>query len=218
MGATLTGHDLFKVEIAAMREQFPLLNFIFLDGIPCLKGVVELKDPEKKIVDTYEILIKSIESYPNKFPQVFELGGKFPKNVDWHVFPDLSCCLASPPEETLICIDGINLNSFIEKHVIPYFFNQTFRRENGYFLNERAHGDLGWIEFFYEILRTKDINHVIKTLELILSGVKIERTAMCICGSKKKYRNCHRDAIHLLRKLPKDDIAQYYQKLLSYRR
>lgn len=213
MDTILDGIKKFEMETLHACEGFPSLNLIYEEEIPCLKGIVKLVDKDENVIDEYKILIMPTINYPNLFPKVFELGGKIPKNTDWHTYSDGSCCIASPPEEKLFCIEGIDLYKFIQDHVLPYFFNQTFRRENGYFLNERSHGDLGWIEFFFETLKTKSIVNVISVLEIILNKKTFDRTAKCFCGSGEKYRKCHRKPFENLKKLPDEDINLYLQKL-----
>lgn len=213
MDPLIDGNKRFKEEALRISEEFPFLNLVYVDDLPCLKGSIKLQDEKGDVIDEYEVLIKSKAEYPNEFPKVFEIGGKIPNNIDWHIYSDGSCCIASPPEEKLACIDQYTLDEFIRKHVLPYFFNQTFRRENGYFLKERSHGDKGWIEFFFETLQTKNITNVLITLELILSKKVIDRTALCFCGSRKKFRKCHRESLKVLQKLPDEDLFFYINRL-----
>jgi hypothetical protein len=213
MDLLIDGIKRFKEEAQHISEEFPFLNLVYVDNLPCLKGIITLFDEKGEVVDEYEILIKAIAEYPNKFPKIFELGGKIPHNIDWHIYSDGSCCIASPPEERLACVEKYTLVEFIKKHVLPYFFNQTFRRENGYFLKERSHGDKGWVEFFFETLKTNNIKNVITALEFILSKKNIDRTALCFCGSGEKFRKCHRESFKVLKKLPDEDLIYYINKL-----
>ncbi len=213
MDSSTIGHVAFELDSQQVLADYPNLKMIYDSEVPCLTGIISLSDEAGKVIDTYEILIKSSSNYPTSFPEVFELGGKIPKNIDWHIYSNGSCCIASPPEESLACIDGIDVSIFIKKHIFPYFYNQTFRRENGYFLNERSHGDLGWLEFFFEKLNTKNINIVIRALTLLSKEKKIDRTARCFCGSGKKFRKCHREAFNILARLPADEIKIYLHKL-----
>lgn len=201
--------DIFELESDYVCIQFPNLKLEHQNNVPYLTGFILLRDNEGAIIDEYQISIEFNAFYPKKFPNVFELGGKIPKNIDWHIYNDGSCCIASPPEETLACIEGITLVKFIKNHLLPYLYNQTFRRQNGYFLNERSHGNKGWLEFFFEILHTNRITNVIIALEYIVNKFHIDRRSLCFCGSNIKYRKCHRNAITTLEKLPIEDIRWY---------
>jgi hypothetical protein len=159
----------FEKEAKEVIQIYDDLNFSIEDNCPILHGIINLTDEKGILHDKYQIKIKPKDNYPFVFPFVFEIGGRIPKNFDWHIFEDVgNFCIASQPEEILACKKGLTLLGFIENQIKPYLFNQTFRQKHGYFLNERSHGDRGWIEFFETELKTNDANNIIFTLDLIL--------------------------------------------------
>lgn len=193
---------LFESEIGTVLEKFPKLLSTVSSGIKILKGEVDLIDEFGNLRDTYEIEIHPVSKFPERFPYVFETGGRLPHNADWHVFEsDGHCCIKVEPEEILICKRGITLLSFIEKQVLPYFFNQTFRRLNGYFITERSHGLIGIIEYYQEIFDQKNILKLIKLMEFVLNNEEPNRVSMCFCGAKNKFRKCHRDTFRMLHEI-----------------
>ncbi|RKS03588.1 SEC-C domain-containing protein [Flavobacterium sp. 102] len=212
----MEGYKIFEEESALVIKEFSKLTLLFDNNIPFLRGMFDLIGQDGSLEDSYEIEIRAGINYPNEFPELFEIGGKIPKNIDWHIYAEGNCCICSPPEEKIICYDGIDLIKFIKSQVQPYLFNQTFRRKNGYFLKERSHGALGWIEFFYEILKTKNISNIIMALNMVMSKQEPDRTALCFCGSKKKYRHCHRDAFRELAKLEEAGLNYYITELKNY--
>tara|TARA_R110000868_G_scaffold259520_3_gene517769 strand:+ start:1488 stop:2177 length:690 start_codon:yes stop_codon:yes gene_type:complete len=210
----MKGYTIFEEHIPAVIEKHKELSCKNDNGIPCVFGSLNLTDEHGIIEDTYQIEIKAVQDYPNSFPLIFETGGRIPRNIDWHIFEATgNCCIASEPEEIIICNSGLTLLSFIDNQIKNYFYSQIFRNQNGYFLKERSHGDKGWIEFFEEIFMTDNIFNIEFGLNKIVEGKKTNRVSMCFCGSGKKYRKCHKKSYDVLSKLSKDDIQLFLNAL-----
>jgi len=213
-----SGLDLFHTEASTAKDLLAELYGLVLQEDPLrLEGFIPLVDEEGIIIDTYAISIVPSDNYPNSFPYVHETAGRLPHNIDWHIFPDGHFCIKASPEEQLICINGITLLSFIQGQVVPYLFNQNFREKFGYFLKERSHGIKGNLEFFKEIFSTNDLLKIRKYLMFILKRSKPTRVELCFCGSRIKYRKCHRDAYQMLSPLPDRTIAMYIKLIDSYK-
>jgi len=208
---------IFEKEAKEIIQIYEDLNFSIEDGYPILHGKIHLNDVKGILQDTYQIKIKPKENYPFGFPYVFETEGRIPRNFDWHIFEgEGNFCIASRPEEILASKNGLTLLGFIENQIKPYLFNQTFRQKHGYFLNERSHGDKGWIEFFKGELETDNINNIIFALELILERKTPDRRSNCFCDSNKKFRNCHKDAYNKLNEFDDSHLNQFIDKLKYY--
>ena len=204
---TPNGYDNFKNQTVIAIDSFPGLTFFTKNGVPGLTGEIELVGNDGISIDTYSIEILATETFPDSFPLVFEIGGQIPKNYDWHVYEtDGHCCIKTTPEEMLACKKGITLTTFVEEQIKPYLFNQTFRRLNGFFYQERSHGLEGWLEYFQEIFETKNINLIKNGLLFISKKKKPNRVSTCFCGSGKKYRKCHRSTFEKLSMLSKRDF------------
>lgn len=203
----VAANSLFESEIAAVLEKYPKLLSTASKGTTILKGEIDLIDEFGKHRDTYSIEVHPVAEYPRRFPYVFETGGRLPWNADWHVYEsDGHCCIKVDPEEILICKRGITLLGFIEQQVMPYFFNQTFRRINGYFINERSHGLIGVIEYYQGVFRENNIPKLIRLMEFVLDNEEPSRVSICFCGVKSKYRKCHRDAYRLIHEVGVSDV------------
>jgi hypothetical protein len=202
--------ELFKQEAALIPGNIPSLNYAEKeDGLPYLFGELALRDEIGQIVDTYSIRIEPAPAYPFQFPYVYETGNRIPNNIDWHVFADGHCCIKSLPEELLLCKTGITLDWFIERQIVPYFFNQKYREIHGFFLHERSHGLKGNIEFFEDILRTRNPVKIVEWLEFIKKRDEPIRVSDCFCGSGIKYRKCHREAYRTLSKFTNQELEYY---------
>lgn len=207
--------ETFTLEARELKLDFFEFSLIEDEGLtPYIIGDLHLHDKEGKYLDTYNIRIEIKEDYPKSLPVVYETSRRIPINIDWHVFPDGHCCIVTPPEEFLICKKRISLEQFIIKYLLPYFHNQLFREIEGYFLNERSHGHKGIKEFFFDIFNTKKSENISDWLFFIAKGKEPDRTADCFCGSKKKYRKCHREAFRELSLLSIKDLL-YYSALIK---
>lgn len=214
----MNGYTIFEEHIPAVIEKYKELSSKHDNGIPSIFGSLNLTDEHGIIEDTYQIEIKAVQDYPNRFPLVFETSGRIPRNIDWHIFEATgNCCIASQPEEIIFCNSGLTLVSFIDNQVKNYFYSQIFRNQNGYFLKERSHGSKGWIEFFEETFMTDNIFNIEFGLNQIIKGKKIDRVAMCFCGSGKKYRKCHKKSYDILSKLSLDNIQMFLNALRETR-
>lgn len=203
----LSSQELFESEFTGVLEKYPKLFVAVSDNRKILKGEIDLIDEFGEYRDTYSIEIHAVAEYPYRFPFVFEKGGKLPWNADWHIFEnDGHCCIKVEPEEILICKKGITLLNFIELQVIPYFFNQTFRQVNGYYINERAHGLLGVINFYCEKFKEKSTQKLITLMEFVLYNPEPSRVSKCFCGNGNKYRKCHRDGYRMLHEIGLENV------------
>lgn len=212
------GFQIFNREAELIQKEYPGLKLSTeeLSGAPCLSGTIQLEVENSYVVDSYEIKIIAIPEYPYLFPHVFETGGRIPKNIDWHVYPDGHSCFSSIPEEILFCKKGINLHYFIENQLKPYLFNQKYREDNGFFLKERPHGDEGTIQFFIEAFNTKDLLEISNGLRFIRQRKEPNRVSLCFCGSGKKYRKCHKTTYRMLDVFSDQELDFFINIILKY--
>ena len=186
----------FENDILLVPELFNRLNIAEENSERFLKGSLDIIDGTGKIWDTYEVEIKGSESYPYRFPKLFETNNAFPKNADWHVYgDDFSCCVDVTPNEIIICKEGLNVVDYIKQYAIPYFANQTYRIREGYYLyGQYSHGILGRLEFYQDKLKAKSSSELIMMFDLIIKDYNPDRRAICPFCHKEKFRRCHRDA------------------------
>lgn len=211
----MNSKQLFIEEAKMLKIDF--FDFSLIEDKACnpyIEGRLHLPDEEGKFIDSYNIKIEVKDDYPNSLPLVYETAQRIPINIDWHIFPDGHCCIVTPPEESLICKRGITLCEFISKHVLPYFHNQLFRELNGYFLNERSHGNEGIKEFLFSKFETFDAEKISRYLLFIAKKNQPKRTSSCFCGSGRKFRKCHRTLFKELSMLTSKQLL-FYSMLMS---
>jgi len=200
----------FIVESQEVLIHFPGLKFYTLENEPPrLAGFLELKDDSGGVYDQYQVKIVASDDSTIQFPGVYEIGGRLPHNIDWHVFEDGHCCIKSVPEQIILSKKGLPLLQFVKEQVLPYFHAQKFREQHGYYLHERSHGEHGNLEYVASVLKTKNQVLMHKYLRFILQGNEPNRSNRCFCGNRKLYRHCHRDAYRDLSLLPKGLLKKY---------
>jgi hypothetical protein len=219
------GYDLFRKQIKDASITFPTLKIEQRDERQILKGNLSIVDRDGKYWDDYDIEIHFSEKFPNEFPRLYETSNKIPKVADWHIYEDtLSCCVKVFPEEILKCKKGITVVEYIQEEALPYLFNQTHRRLEGYYINgEYSHGLLGIYEFYAGKLNTgSDVQKTVNLLNFIITNERPGRTHMCFCGNGNKFRHCHKDAFDTIKEIGevivKRNITQFIHaiQVLSY--
>jgi hypothetical protein len=196
-----TAYKQFIIDAAIAQKSYPLLELNTSD-IPELSGTIILKDDIGQELDRYQVLIRATEFYPYFFPNVFETGGRIPINVDWHVYEsDGRLCLCTTTEEFIKTANGIALDEFVKNELEPYLFNQTYRRKEGFFLNEMPHGDAGQLASLKSLLKTNNIVEIRQFLHRAGANFTMGRTDFCFCKSGLKYRHCHRDILNTFKTL-----------------
>jgi hypothetical protein len=217
MGTLITSYDIFCSHIPETSQRFgKLCQFNDDNGKIFLRGELDVIDNTGKFWESFEVEIHHVDGFPFKFPDVYEVGGKIPRIGDWHIYEDThTCCITVPPDELIKCRNGIRLVNFVESEVLPYFFNQTHRRVEGYYVHgEYSHGYHGIIEFFDNELKTGgNIRKVISLISSIANIQKPDRTATCFCGSKSKFRKCHRQAYEKLILIGRDQLIAFASML-----
>ncbi|NLU92645.1 SEC-C domain-containing protein [Chitinophaga sp. Ak27] len=191
---------------------FPTLHKKEVEDRIILVGSLPIIDREGKQWDEYEVAIHATDSFPYRFPDLYETGGKIPRIGDWHINEDtFTCCITVPPEEVLRCLKGIDLCTYIGEQVMPYLFNQTHRRVEGYYVNgEYSHGVKGLLEYYSQLLKTGNDANATQSLMMYIAANDMPlRNAQCFCGSSLKYRHCHREAYKQLKLLDIEMLQQH---------
>jgi hypothetical protein len=208
---TLAAYNLFLSQIPYVLDKYPKLSKIERDNKFILAGEIDIIDDAGKYWETYVIEIFCSETFPYRFPHLYEIGGKIPKIADWHIYEDtFSCCVKILPEEILRCLKGITVEQYVTSEVLPYLFNQTHRRVEGYYVNgEYGHGGLGLYEYYSNEFKTGDLEQIAKLLHSVATRPNPDRTSMCFCGSGVKYRYCHRAIYEKFSPLGKELLIEH---------
>lgn len=136
--------------------------------------------------------------YPGVEPLAFETAGRFRHDADHHFYNNGRCCLWLDVETRWRAGDPDALRRFLDELGV-FYYRQLMMEANPklpYPGPARGHGVAGYIEHLSERLRmpARDLS---KMRGPISGG--IYRNAPCPCGSRIRYRNCHREAIRRFR-------------------
>jgi len=200
-------------------KRYPDFKVVEKNDEKFLQGELRIVDENEVFWESYLLEIKTHPDFPYRFPKVYELSNKIPKIADWHIYDDdHSCCIDVLPSEIIKCKYGLSLVEFIEKELIPYFFNQTHRRVEGYYVGgEYSHGPLGIYEFYANRLITgDDVRKTLSLLAYIVSNPRPNRSNKCFCGSGELFRHCHRGAYDDLKLLGKNFLIDQVNILYKW--
>ena len=213
MGLSMSGYDSFCDQIPDIEKYFDKFQKVLgEDRRYFIRGDLRIVDGTGKYWESFEVEIHCSVGFPFRFPAVFEVGNKIPRIADWHIYEDShKCCIAVLPEEIIKCRNGISLIQFVEKEMLPYFFNQTHRRIEGYYvLGEYSHGVEGIFEFFDCELRCgKNPRKIISMIFQIADTERPAGSNNCFCGSGAKFRKCHRTAYDKLILLGQSQLRDF---------
>ena len=189
-------HSGFKIvyqHYLEAKEVYPrLFEPVVSNNKVIIDGTVDIIDRDKTNWATYEVRIVIPEQYPFRVPSLFETGGQIIKSPDWHVYSDGSCCLAPPAKMYKELSDGITLNKWLSKLVIPFLANHHLKTKTGQYANiEYSHGKEGIREYYRKWFGTDDDSEILRKAMYITKMTAYGRNDKCFCGSGKKYKCCH---------------------------
>lgn len=158
---------------------------------PCsVSGTYSVKDNLGVVQDEFDIEVGIPQEYPLGFPVLKEISKKIPREDEFHVDENGIACVEITPVVNLISRTGISLNNFIENYVHKFLCWQIlYRYDKG--INYWDHKENGIKDFYIEKLETQDIDLVKKLLDSLIKNIIPQRNDACLCGSNRKYKNCH---------------------------
>lgn len=222
--------NLDKEDVEFIKERYPAL-IISQENPLKISGILKFhaKFQEEEIRDNYEIELEHVEG--RVFPRIKEIGSKIAdvarekrkRLEDMHINTgDVnSVCLCSPLEEKLYEKQDLSVRSFIEKYVVPFFYEQSyFSKNNRWPWGEYGHGIIGVLEsyldykteeetvrLFLQVLKEHclkyNINYNRYGEQLKQKTIK-GRNRCPVCVSGMRWEKCHEKSLEALRKLKKD--------------
>lgn len=161
------------------------------------------KESNQEIILTGEILVnRTASSYTlyktyhievhipfesDKLPYVFDIGNAIDSNYN-HQYKDGPLCLETDFAIRIRFVDGLNLVSWMQEFVEPYFFSYEYYQRFGCFpFGERSHGIEGILQSFGDVFQETDNIKVCKILMFIYSD-RYRGHLPCPCGSGKNIR------------------------------
>ncbi len=144
--------------------------------------------------DQYKIAIFITNKYPKKLPTVIETNKRIIRSDENHINGDGSLCVGRYPEIRKILMPTYSLNDYIEKIVINYLSQYSYKEKHGKWpYGESNHGATGIFDYYLEqypnILKSKEdvINLLLKIKE---ANYRPKGYMRCNCGCNKLIKNC----------------------------
>ncbi len=213
MGYVTTEKDnklLILDQFNELKEKYTGLNLSEdFPGRWAIRGVLDFKIiHEITIEDSFDLLIKIPRDYPDSPPSVQETGGRIPKT--YHTLYDGTLCLESPVNVKLVFFRKPTLLNFVDKLVVPYFYNFLYLQKYGKLpAGEFSHGPMGILESYLELLKVSEIPQVFGLLK-ILADNSYRGHIICPCGSGKKLRDCHGTTLRELANIQSSEEVSLY--------
>jgi hypothetical protein len=136
--------------------------------------------------------------YPKHEPQAVDSAGRFPWDADHHMYTNGRVCLWLDVETGWRANDFDALRMFLEQLQVHYFRLLTMEADPSRTFpgRTRGHGGNGYLEHLEERLRLPG-THLKRMIPALVGST--HRNAPCPCGSRVRYRNCHRRTIRPFR-------------------
>jgi SEC-C motif len=186
-------------ELAAVHKG--LINIEERDGFTIVSGALTFDATPaglEQIIDSFDIEIRIPHSYPDDLPEVTETAGRIDGSYS-HRNPAVgTMCLAAPVQVRLTFLEQPSLLGFVNRLTIPYLYGFAYWYRHGVHpFGELEHGHEGIAQYYKRRLGLANDVAVLEFLSYLLEhGFRGHHD--CPCGSGKKLRACHGDAMRTL--------------------
>lgn len=165
------------------------------DAGVCLLGNFRFKAKVpggNKIDDSYKLEIFVPDKFPQALPKVKEIGGKIPREGNFHINQDGTLCLGSPLRLLRKVHSDPNLTGFVNKCLVPYLYAVSYKLIHGgdFVFGELAHGKQGIVDDYSLMLGLKKGSQVAQAIQLLGLKKRIANKRSCPCGCGKRLGMC----------------------------
>jgi len=160
--------------------------------LPVLRGRFDFTAHHREageIQDTYNLEIEIPTTFPHDVPRVTEIGGRIPRELDYHVnTSDGTLCLGSPLRLRQLLAADPTLTGFAANCLVPYLFAQSQRLAGtgGFPFGELAHGLPGMLDDYVAMFGVKEYRQALEVLRLL--GMKKRRANKLPCPCECRHR------------------------------
>ncbi len=188
-------------------------NGVSVSGTFILSSTVE-EIAEQGTIAEYEVCIFFPVSFPNGEPVVFETGNVIPRDHDYHVNDDGTCCIVIW-EALATSTKNVTIQLYFDGPLKNFFLSQHQKALTGKWpFDEERHGKQGLIEAFANRLSCGRNEETVRYLLRVLSRDWPRGHWGCPCGSGRKIRKCCGERLSRLSKeVPKLDARRMLWRL-----
>ena len=195
-----------------LRARYPTLHAFIENGECHVRGTYAAIDG-----DRYALEIAVPANYPRSLPDVWETGGRIPREINRHVFPTSGAlCLGVPLALWIATKGDFSVDRMLDGPVRSFLIGNSLVEEGAPWPHgDRSHGAAGILEHFGELVGTAD-PMVVGTLLIDLLEQKVRGHWLCPCGSGCNIRKCHREAVETLRQAPPSVLAHAIETIAKH--
>jgi hypothetical protein len=190
-----------------VQGRYPNLHFYPHNDRVIVRGTFPILE-EGKELDRYAVEIALLADFPESVPLVWEVGGRIPRNADYHINAGGEACLFVPDERWRAYPPGATFLQFLDGPVRNFFLGQSIFRETCQWpFGQRPHGAPGIYQYYEELLGCAD-KEIVREYIDFLRKPQVKGHFSCPCKSGKIVRQCHRQQLADLRAKIPYDVAE----------
>lgn len=142
--------------------------------------------------DSYHLRIEVPLAPTEDLPDVYEVGGRIPRELNNHVNDAGNLCLGSPVRLRIKVGKAPTLLEFLEICVVPFLYAQTWREQGnpGFPFQELPHSGEGLIDDYQRLLKVNGRGAVIRALAALGTRPRVANKAPCPCGCGLRLGRC----------------------------
>lgn len=152
-------------------------------------------------------------------PFVIDVGRQISQTYKHYYPQNGKLCLETDSRIRIRFISGFDLSVWMREFVESYYFSyEYYERYNEFPFGERSHGQLGILQTYMDLLKTKDAAEAYRLISYI-NDQAYRGHNLCPCNSNLKLRNCHGQYILpfyidiRMRMILKNDLLSINQEL-----
>lgn len=147
------------------------------------------------IQETYKLQIFVPKGFPRELPAVTEIGGRIPRDGNYHVNPDPdnTLCLGSPLRLLREIAVNPTLLGFTERCLVPYLYAVSCKLKDGraFAFGELSHGYEGIVEEEGPYFGVHDRRMLYAVFRMLCIKKRIANKHECPCGCGKRLGRCN---------------------------
>ncbi len=191
------------------------------DDRTLMRGIFEFRAVPvngSEICDQYELELEIPSSFPKALPKVKEVGGKIPRDGDFHVNYDNTLCLGSPLKLFKKVSECPTIAGYAAKCIVPYLYAVSYKLRHGgsFVFSELAHGKQGVLDDYLRLLDLRSPGEVLDALELLGIKRRIANKLACPCKCGERLGSCnYHNKLNQFRKLTSRSWFKSHHRMLG---
>lgn len=144
------------------------------------------------VADAFSLQIDVPRAFPRELPEVTEIGGRIPREGEFHINGDGTLCLGSHLRLLLKLNEAPTLAGFTERCLVPYLYAISRKLTLGGKLvfGELAHYGPGMLQDYAQLFGLPTTDQARYALKLLGSKKRVANKLPCPCGCRLRLGRC----------------------------